>query len=129
MNWGSDNMNEEELSNIMSKITSMMNNNTSNDYENSKKSENSNTTVNFNSSDSNNFNIDIETMLKIKKAMDKINNNQNNPRTNLLLSLKPYLKPSRKDKVDQYIKLLNMENMLEIFKQDDTNNNGGDNKC
>lgn len=123
-------MNEEELSSIMSKITNMMNNTASNDYENSKKSENQNNTIDFNSSSSNNnFNIDIETMLKIKKAMDKMNTNQNNPRTNLLLSLKPYLKPSRKDKVDQYIKLLNMENMLEIFKQDDTSNNGGDNKC
>ena len=121
-------MNEEELSNIMSKITSMMNNSNSNTYEDSKKTENpSNTTSHDSSDNNNNFNIDIETMLKVKKAMDKMNSNQNNPRTNLLLSLKPYLKPSRKDKVDQYIKLLNMENMLEVFKPDDTN--GGDNKC
>lgn len=119
-------MNEEDLSDIMAKISSMINNNNLNSSENTANFNDSKQTTESNSS-SNNFNIDIETMLKIKKIMDKMNSNQDNPRTNLLLSLKPYLKPSRKDKIDQYIKLLNMENMLDLFKQED--NNGGDNKC
>ena len=53
------------------------------------------------------------TILKIKSVMEKMNQKKNDPRSNLLLSLKPYLKPSRKEKVDQYIGLLNMSSMLE----------------
>ena len=45
----------------------------------------------------------------------------NDPRANLLLSLKPYLKDSRKDKVDQYIKLFGMSKVMELF-----NSSGGE---
>lgn len=60
-------------------------------------------------------NIDMNTILKIKQVMEKMNKNKNDPRSNLLLSLKPYLKPSRKQKVDQYIQLLNMGSIMENF--------------
>lgn len=60
-------------------------------------------------------NIDINTILKIKQVMENMNKNKNDPRSNLLLSLKPYLKPSRKQKVDQYIQLLNMGAIMENF--------------
>lgn len=62
-------------------------------------------------------NIDMNTILKIKQVMEKMNSNKNNPRSNLLLSLKPYLKPSRKQKLDQYIQLLNMSSIMENFGQ------------
>ena len=42
-----------------------------------------------------------------------MNQKKNDPRSNLLLSLKPYLKPSRQDKVDQYIQIFNMSSLLE----------------
>lgn len=58
-------------------------------------------------------NIDMNTILKIKQIMEKMNQNKDNPRSNLLLSLKPYLKDSRKQKVDQYIQLLNMGSLIE----------------
>ena len=70
-------------------------------------------------------NIDINTILKMKNIMDKMNQNQNDPRANLLLSLKPYLKKSRKDKVEQYIKLFQMTNVMDFLK---ANDNGGDSK-
>ena len=56
----------------------------------------------------------INTILKMKNIMDKMNS-KNNPRSNLLLSLKPYLKESRRSKIDQYIQLLNMGNVMEAF--------------
>ena len=59
----------------------------------------------------------------MKKMIDSINSNKNDPRSNLLLSLKPYLKESRKKKVDQYIKLFGLSKAFETF-----NNLGGDNK-
>lgn len=67
-------------------------------------------------------NIDFETILKMKSIMEKLGNN-NDPRANLLLSLKPYLKDSRKEKVDQYIKLFGMSKVLEVF-----NSSGGEQK-
>ena len=59
----------------------------------------------------------------MKKIMDAMKNNKDDPRANLLLSLKPYLKNSRQEKVDQYIKLFNMSKVFEVI-----NPLGGDNK-
>ena len=72
------------------------------------------------SSDQNNTNnifenIDINTIFKIQQIMSSMKNSQNDSRTNLLLSLKPYLKDSRKSKVDQYIQLMKMEKIFEIM--------------
>ena len=53
--------------------------------------------------------IDINTILKMKSIMDKMGNSKNDPRANLLLSLKPYLKESRKAKVEQYIRIIKYE--------------------
>jgi len=66
--------------------------------------------------------IDINTILKMKSVMDKMNSKED-PRANLLLSLKPYLKESRKAKVEQYIQFLKMSKMMESFKD-----SGGDAK-
>ena len=73
--------------------------------------------------DSSSFNIDINTMLKMKSIIDAMNNQKDDPRANLLMSLKPYLKESRKEKVDQYIKIFSMEKVFEQF-----NPLGGDKK-
>jgi len=70
---------------------------------------------------SNNFNIDIDTMIKMKNIIEKMNSKKDDPRSNLLLSLKPYLKESRKNKVEQYVKFLNMSSVIDLF-----GNNGGD---
>ena len=59
-------------------------------------------------------NIDFENILKMKSIIEKMNSKED-PRSNLLLSLKPYLKESRQGKVDQYIQLLNMSKILEVF--------------
>ena len=59
--------------------------------------------------------FDIGTMLKMKSIIDSMNKPQNDPRANLLKSLKPYLKSSRKDKVDQYIKLFSMGKVFEAM--------------
>ncbi len=99
----------------MNKFSDILNNLNSSD-----KSSCSNNSSN---SDDSNSNIDINTILKIKEIMDKINSTHNDKRSNLLLALKPYLRKSRQSKLDQYMKLLNMAPLLEIFK-----NNGGDDK-
>lgn len=78
----------------------------------------------------NNFNfnnIDINTMMKMKSVMEKMNNSSS-PRNNLLQSLKPYLRDEKRSKLDQYSNLLNMANIMELFNQknDNKENNTSD---
>ncbi len=80
-----------------------------NDTTNSSNEERSN------SSPSDFPDFDIGTMLKMKSIIDSMNKPQNDPRANLLKSLKPYLKSSRKDKVDQYIKLFSKGKVFEAM--------------
>ena len=64
-------------------------------------------------SDSDNFNLDIETILKIKDIISKINSNKNCPRNKLLYSLKPYLENSKQEKLEQYMKIANIISVLD----------------
>ncbi len=61
--------------------------------------------------------IDLNMMLKLKSIMDSMKNQKEDPRSNLLRSLKPYLKSSRRDKVDQYIQMFQMTKVMEIFQE------------
>lgn len=119
-------MNKGELSDVISQIppemlenfSSMMNSNSPRD--NSNNNYNNNASNSSNNSNSNGFdfsNIDMNTILKMKSVMDKMNNS-NDPRSNLLHSLKPYLREGRKEKVDQYANLLNVAKIAELFKND-----------
>lgn len=85
--------------------------NTSNQAEDSKDGNNN----------SNTGMPDIETMMKIAKIMSKINSNTNSPSAELLYSLKPFLRDSKKEKIDQYIKFLKMSSVIS-----ELNKPGGD---
>ena len=144
-------MNNEDMSEMIQKLSSMINNSNSDDsisnldnqdissnpnetsFENlqailsnmnfnSNANTKDNSNNNFNGNDSNNFNLDFETIMKMKRAMDIFNSSKNSPEANLLLSLKPYLNNNRKQKLDQYMQFLNISKVLELF-----NNNGGGN--
>ena len=139
-------MNNEDMSDLFEKFNNVagqnnispdMVNNLFNMLKNSNNSQNDNSNTNFNTSNnnqySNNFSnnsadssnsngIDFETIMKMKSIIDKMNV-KDDPRSNLLQSLKPYLKDSRRAKVDQYIQLMNMSKVMEIFPF-----MGGDNK-
>ena len=84
-------------------------------FKNDNNFDHTNNGSNGNFSDFSNMfsGIDMNTILKMKNIMEKMNQKKNDPRSNLLLSLKPYLKPSRQDKIDQYIGLFNMSSILE----------------
>ncbi len=87
---------------------------------------NNNSNNNSSTSDSNNgfdfSNIDMATIMKIKNVMSKMNSNKDDPKSNLLTSLKPYLRNSKKEQLDKYMKIMNLTSVLEVF-----NNIGGDN--
>ena len=126
-------MNNGELNDVISKIPPDMIQNF-NSIINASSSKTTNSSSNINASNSQNNsknttlnlnNIDMNTIVKMKSIVDNMNNS-NNPRSNLLYSLKPYLRDSRKEKIDQYANLLNFAQIAELFKKDDNTNN--DNK-
>ena len=104
--------NENNLNNILSQISPEMINNMNN-ILNTSNSNTSNTSTNNNS---NNFNLDINTIMKMKSIMENMNN-RNDPRANLLYSLKPYLRDSKKDKLDQYVNLLIVSKIAELMNK------------
>ena len=65
---------------------------------------------------SNMFDFDIETILKIKNIISSAQN-KNSPRIRLLESLKPFLKLEKQQKLDEYIKIANMLTILEILNE------------
>lgn len=67
--------------------------------------------------ETNNLNIDINTILKFKNIAEKINSN-NNPRSRLLQALKPFLTKEKQSKIDEYIKIANILSILEILNKD-----------
>ena len=135
-----DMMNKGELNDVISQIppemiqnfsSMMQNNESSNQGSSQNNTQNSNPNVNSetrqNSSNQGSFDfsgIDMNTILKMKSVMEKMNN-KNDPRANLLYSLKPYLREERKDRLDQYANLLNVAKIAELLKNDNKENNNG----
>lgn len=113
-------MDENDMSDMIKNISKMINEgNIPDEIKNivgNLKSDNSSSVNNS----SNSSNIDFETILKMKSIFEKMNSTED-PRANLLRSLKPYLKESRKSKVDQYIQLFNMTKVMDVLKP-----NGGE---
>lgn len=65
------------------------------------------------SSDENSSGFDINTMLKVQKILSSMG--KDDPRKNLLLSLKPFLRKSRQEKISEYLTYLSIGNALGIF--------------
>lgn len=125
----------EDMSNLMNQINNMIKNNEipdeiksmmnhlatnsqpSTERTDSKdvSSSSSNTSSSSSSEDNSIPEFDFATIMKLKKIMDSMKDNRNDPRANLLKSLKPYLKESRKEKVDQYIQIFGMGKIFEMM--------------
>ena len=105
---GQNNVSPDMVNNLFNMLN---NSNVSNNANSSSDSSNSNDSQ---SSENNISGIYIETIMRMKTIMDKMNA-KDDPRANLLQCLKPYLKESRKSKVDQYIQLMNMSKIMEVF--------------
>lgn len=114
-------MENNDMSEIINKISSVMNNSSKEGTEIPSISPETISSMiqmlksNENNDDNNSSNgIDIETILKFKTAFDKANAKEDE-RSKLLLALKPYLKDSRKEKIDKCIKFLNISKVIETF--------------
>ena len=119
-------MNDTNSNNLMDQLSQMLKSDNipdeiKNIFNNINSSDASNKNDNNNSNSS--PDIDIESLLKMKQIMSSMNTSKDDPRANLLISLKPYLKESRQKKVDQYVKLFGIGKAFEIL-----NSLGGDDK-
>lgn len=86
----------------------------------------SSTNQSTNTVQDNNFdlgNLDMNTIMKMSSVIGKMKDNKNDPRANLLNSLKPYLRDSKKGQLDNYMNLLNVAKIAEIMKENKENNN------
>ena len=120
---------KEALNNLINSIQEKMNINESSQKEkdnnnsfdissilnafNQNKEDNSNP-----SNDNDNFSFDPSIILKMQKIIGSMNNN--NPKKELLLSLKPFLRKSRQDKMNDYLTILNVISALEALKNKDS---------
>ena len=75
------------------------------------------TSNNQSSSNQSSNNIDFETILKIKSIMETLNK-KDDPRSKLLYSLKPYLRETKHKKLDQYVNLLKITEVSNLFKNE-----------
>lgn len=69
--------------------------------------------------------LDMNMIMKMSSAFGG-SGNKNDPRGNLLSALKPYLRDGKKDKIDNYVNLLNMSKIADVMKNNpmnQTNNN------
>ena len=82
-------------------------------YSSINKDVESNSQSSTNTENFNDLSLDIETILKIKDIISRINKNQNSQRNKLLFSLKPYLENDKQNKLDSYIKIANFLSVIE----------------
>ena len=112
-----NNGSSNDLNNLLSQVSPEMINNLSNILNSNAQTSSQNSS---NQNINNNFNLDMNTIMKMKSIMENMNN-KNDPRANLLYSLKPYLRDSKKDKLDQYVNLLNVSKIAELMNKNNDN--------
>ena len=122
------NISPEMISNLASMLQSNNSQNTSNSsipnfsFYLSNRNENNSSSQTNNSDENNNSNIfsgnlDFETILKMKSIMETFNK-KDDPRSNLLYSLKPYLRENKQKKLDQYVNLFKITQVTSLFKNE-----------
>lgn len=118
------NISPEMIQNFSKMLSNKGNNNNNQNKEQNNQTQDNN--YNNDNQETNNFDlsgIDMNTIMKMSSALGKMKNSKNDPRANLLNSLKPYLRDSKKGKLDNYINLLNVTKIAEIMKDNNKENN------
>ncbi len=86
-------------------------------FQTNQSTDNINNKSSSNKDTENNSNLDFDTILKIKAIMESFNE-KDDIRTNLLRSLKPYLRKSRQKKIDQYVNFFKISGITKLFKKE-----------
>lgn len=131
------NISPEMIQNFSKMLSNQQNNQTQNNNSQAEQAQHSggnnqnfnpeNNNFNNNNSNNNNMNfdlnnIDMNTIMKMSSILGKVNNPKDDPRANLLNSLKPYLRDSKKGQLDNYMSLLNVAKIADIMKDNNKEN-------
>ena len=60
--------------------------------------------------------IDGDYVAQMKDLVGKLSTSRNDPRTNLLMSLRPYMRSGRQTSIDNAVKMLNFVRMASLSK-------------
>ena len=69
------------------------------------------------------FDFDIDTILKFKNIYKRINS-KNSSRNQFFRSLKPFLRESRKEKLEEYIKISNLLGVINLMNEINSDKKG-----
>ena len=58
----------------------------------------------------------LEYIMQMKDIMSKLANNRDDPRSNLLMSLRPYMRNERRQSIDRAVRLLNLTKLSGLFR-------------
>ena len=111
-------------------VNMLKNSNTSSSDKNNEKDANTTDSsesrgIFSNFSSSSNGGLDFDTIMKIKSIME-VMNKKDDPNSKLLYSLKPYLRKSKQEKLDQYVNILKISQVTSLFNK--PNKKEGDSK-
>lgn len=68
-------------------------------------------------SERNGLDDNLEMLRKVKKIMEHMNTNNNDPRINLLTAISPFLSGGRQKKIGNCIKLLRMSSLARLMEE------------
>ena len=58
----------------------------------------------------------LEYLSQMKDIVSRLGNSNSDPRANLLMSLRPYMRTSRQGSIDSAVKLMNLAKLAYLFK-------------
>lgn len=106
---------QEKMGNNIQESNQIEENSTSSfDFSSLLNNLSSNSTTNNNESSNESNVFDPNLLLKLQKIIGAMNNS--NPQKDLLLSLKPFLRKSRQNKINEYLTILSLISVLDSFK-------------
>lgn len=112
-------MEENDISSVISKFSNILKEKdiNLNDFVGENQNNTDSNSQSNENTENNGFNIDINTILKFKSIADKLNNS-NNHRSSLLQALKPFLSSKKQDKLEEYIKIVNILSVLDSLNKE-----------
>lgn len=58
----------------------------------------------------------LDDIMQIKDIISRLSTSRNDPRSNLLMSLRPYMRSSRQSSIDNAVRLLNLSKLAALFR-------------
>lgn len=58
----------------------------------------------------------LDDIMQIRDIISRLSTSRSDPRSNLLMSLRPYMRSSRQSSIDSAVKLLNLSKLAALFR-------------